>query len=448
MHLTAFGSVYTKSLEEAMAITGIISAEYRQPLEDLRDRLGVSEREARELFLEAVKKRMIPMVEWIVSEMERTVFTQQQLAQRRDKDMGEDLFQSGKKADGTLGLGAEVNVLGDIMNLVDFYNENEIAEKKQIDTKKIEKVVEEDGNKKTVEVEVPVYESIYPITALETGAIDDQMAEYVYRQFVVGSFTTQGPNAARYEASRETLGGIIGLEKPKMDEISSNIAESVYDNYVGQSMRTKGALDQQDMMTLANLQGKLGITADQSEALMTTAQKKILIEEMDATMMSPTPDTVKAFREKCNSMALNLQTDLGISKGRLTRMFEVEVSPGLDSGELTTDSGEFLSEIQESLGFSEEDAEKALENIILQKSKRDFDKVAKDARRGRFKEMVDPVKRLVRYGSFLNGDLGISIEEKVGRQIFNAYENFDFTDLTSEEVEENKTMLKNILSLQ
>lgn len=99
MHITQFGSVYKKSLEEAMAITGIIRPEYRQPLNDLRERLGVSEQQARELFLDGVKKRMIPMVEWIVSEMERTAFTQQQLAERRNKDLGEDYFQSGKGAD-------------------------------------------------------------------------------------------------------------------------------------------------------------------------------------------------------------------------------------------------------------------------------------------------------------------------------------------------------------
>jgi hypothetical protein len=175
------------------------------------------------LFLSAVKKRMIPMVEWIVSEMERTVFTQQQLAQRRQKDLGEDYFQSGKQAEGTLGLGAEINILGDIMNLVDFYMENEVAEKQQIGTQKIEKTIEENGEKKVVMEEVPVYETLYPITALETGAVDQKMAEVLFRQFVVGSFTTQGPNAIRYEKSRATFGGILGLSSKEMEKIGSNI---------------------------------------------------------------------------------------------------------------------------------------------------------------------------------------------------------------------------------
>lgn len=333
------------------------------------------------------------------------------------------------------------------MNLVDFYTENDIAEKQQIDTKMIEKTIEEDGEKKVVEEEVPIYETLYPITALETGAVDQQMAEVLYRQFVVGSFTTQGPNAVRYENSRATFGGILGLESKKMEEIGSNIAETVYDNYVGQSMRTKGALDQQDMMFLANLQTKLGLTADQGEEMMLKAQKKILLEELDMIMRSPTPDSVRAFREKLNSMGIELQKDCGVSKGRITRMFEVEVAPGLESGELTVDSGDIFSEIQESLGFTDAEAEKALENIVLQKSNRDFDKCAKDVRRGRVSEMVEPLKRLVRYGAFVGGDLNVEVEEKVARQIYNAYENFDFSGLSEDEIEENKDMLKTILSL-
>ena len=60
--------------------------------------LGVSEDNTKEIFLDAVKDKMVPMVEWIVSEFERTQLTQKQLSQRRKKDMGEDLFQTGKGA--------------------------------------------------------------------------------------------------------------------------------------------------------------------------------------------------------------------------------------------------------------------------------------------------------------------------------------------------------------
>lgn len=97
-HMESFGSVYKKSMLEAMGSTGVIRPEFRAPLDDLRDRLGVSEENCKELFLEAVQEKMVPMVEWIVSELERTQLTQQQLSKRRGKDMGEDMFQTGKGA--------------------------------------------------------------------------------------------------------------------------------------------------------------------------------------------------------------------------------------------------------------------------------------------------------------------------------------------------------------
>jgi hypothetical protein len=470
MHLTSFGSVYRKSIEEAMSITGIIRPEYRQPLQDLRERLGVTSQQARELFLNAVSKRMIPMIEWISSEMERTVFSQQQLAQRRQKDMGEDYFRSGKEADGTLGLGAEINVLGDVMNLVDFYMANDIAEQLPIGTKKIEKTIEEDGVKKVVEEEVPIYETIYPITALELGAVDKPMAELLFRQFVVGSFTTQGPNAVRYEKSRSTFGGILGLSAKDMEAITSTIGETVYDNYIGQSLRTKGALDQQDMMFLANLQTKLGLTTEQGESMMKNAQRKILVEELDAVVSSPVTTasaSIKAFREKINSMGLSLTQDLDCSAGRIARMFELEVGPALDlmegdDGAITPDDkgGEVVTEIQESLGMSEEDAMKIFETMILQRSARDWDTIVKNVRRGRISDMVVPLQRLVRFGAFLNGQLDLKFpedmeddavqREALARKIWNVYDTMDFSkerNNAPEEIEEKKDLLKTILSL-
>lgn len=98
-HMEYFGAVYKKSILEAMGSTGVIRPEFRDALGDLRDRLGVREEDTKELFLEAVEEKMVPMVKWINSEMERTMLTQQQLAQRRGKDMGQDMFQSGKTAD-------------------------------------------------------------------------------------------------------------------------------------------------------------------------------------------------------------------------------------------------------------------------------------------------------------------------------------------------------------
>jgi hypothetical protein len=421
-HMENFGEIYKKSVVEAMGTTGVIRPEFRKSLEDLQARLGVTEANTKKLFLDAVEEKFIPMVKWIGSEMERTMLTQQQLAQRRGKDMGEDLFQTGKGATGVLGLGAEVNIMSDIMELIDFYNENDI-------------VVEDDA------------ESIYPITALGTNAIDQELAELLYRQFIVSGFTSQGPNAARYEASRETFAGILGLSEDKKEEIGSNIGSTVYDNFVSNAMKTKGAMDQQDMMFLANIQTKLGLTPEQGEKMLADAQKKVLSEEIDAIMDRPTPESIKAFREKCNSMGMDLTEDVGISKPRLTRMFESEIVPGLKSGQITADDSEILGEIQESLGVEPEECETMFENVLMRLSQNAFKLIEGELLRGREENTVDLIKELIRYGGFTGGDLGLDVEESTGNTICNIYDSFDFEGEDMETIDANKEILRVAMGL-
>lgn len=98
-HMEYFGSVYKRSIVEAMGSTGVIRPELKDSLAKLRDRLGVREQDTKQLFLDAIEDKFVPMVEWINSEMERTMLNQKQLSQRRGRDMGEDMFQSGKVAD-------------------------------------------------------------------------------------------------------------------------------------------------------------------------------------------------------------------------------------------------------------------------------------------------------------------------------------------------------------
>lgn len=446
-HMENFGSVYKKSLLEAMGTTGVIRPEFRESLNDLRDRLGVSEDNTKQLFLEAIEEKMTPMVKWVGSELERTMLSQKQLSQRRKKDMGEDMFQTGKGADGVLGLGAEINILSDIMELVDFYVENDITDEQETGKKKIEKKVEVDGETKFVIEEEPIIETVYPITALGSGMIDQELAELLYRQLIVGSFTTQGPNAARYENARDKFAGILGLTSKKKDEIGSTIGNTVYDNFVSNAMKTKGAMDQQDMMFLANIQGKLGLSSEEGEKLLAQAQKKILSEEIETIMDKPTPEMIKSFREKCNMMGMELQNDVGISKQRLVRMFECEIIPGLKSGSITADDSDILAEVQESLGLDPDECETMFENVLLTLAKNGFTLARGEIMRGREDNAVDAIKDLVRYAAFTNGDLGLEVEESLAHQVANIYESLDFTGEDKEDVESNKELLRATLGL-
>ena len=434
-HLEYFGAVYEKSILEAMGSTGIIVPELQDGLADLRARLGVREEDTKELFLSAIETKFVPMMEWVNNEMERTQLTQKQLSERRGKDMGEDVFQNGKSADGTLGLGAEVNIMGDIINLVDFYTENNVAEEKEVGTKEV------DGE------EVSVLETSYPITAIGTQVIDQQMAEYLYRQFVVGAFSAQGEQASRYEAARASFGGILGLTSEKMEEINDNIGGAVYDNFVSRSMAQKGSLDQQDMMFLANIQTKLGLSSEAGEKLMMDSQKKVLSEELTNIMDDATPESIRAFREKCNMMGMDLSEDIGITGHQLVRMFEQEIIPALKSGELTVDDNESMVDIQESLNMNPDECETVFERTVLRLADDALKLIVSELLRGREENTTELIVEIIRYAAFFGGDLDLTVEEPTAWAIYNIYEAFDFSDQDTETVEENKELLKVALGL-
>ena len=349
---------------------------------------------------------------------------------------------------GTLGIGAEANIMTDCMNVIDFYTENDIAEKKEIGTKMIEKKVMEGDEEKTVEEEVPDYQTVYPITALKSCNTQQELVELLYRQFVVGGFTAQGVQGQRYESARHTFGGILGLDKEKMEEITGSIGQAVYENYIGNSMRTKGSLDQQDMMFLANIQGKLDISSEESEKMLMAIQKKFLSQEANVVLGdNATPEGIKAFREKCNSMGMELEADVGISKPRIEQMFESEVSPGLANGDISIESGEVLSEIQESLGLTPEEAESLFEGILDQRAKAAISRVKGELLRGREDEAVPIIERIVRYSQFVEGAFDLGVEESTAWQIYNVYDAVDFESIDTETTEKNKSLLKTALGL-
>lgn len=350
---------------------------------------------------------------------------------------------------GKLGLGTDGNIMNDIMNLIDFYVENDVVQKEVVGTKKVEKTVKEGDEEKTVTEEEPVYESTYPLTAIGMGCIDEQVAELCYRQFVVSSFTDQSPNAARYEASKSTFGGILGLTTDKMEEIGGNIGSMVYDNYITQSMTTKGALDQQDMMFLANIQSKLGISSEQGEQMLLDTQKKIISEEASALFDSIeiTPEKVKEFREKCNSMGLDLQTDVGLTKSRLVNMFAMEITPGIDSGDVTIESADELAEIAESLGLTEEEGEEVIAGLITERAKGLLADTIGCMLRGFAPAAVESMEKLVQYAAFVDGDLGLEVEESNANRAYNLFESKDWSGVDEEAVEKQKALLKVALGM-
>merc|ERR1719326_982395 len=139
---------------------------------------------------------------------------------------------------------------------------------------------------------------------------------------------------------------------------------------------------------------------------------------------------------------MELEGDVGLSRSIVEQMFEAEVSPALVNGDLTIESGDVLTETQESFGLSPEDAEKIFLDIILKRAQAAMSRLKAELLRGREENCPEIVERLVRYSQFVNGELEVEVEESTGWKIFNLYDSMDFEGVDAETVDSNKDLLK------
>ena len=122
-------------------------------------------------------------------------------------------------------------------------------------------------------------------------------------------------------------------------------------------------------------------------------------------------------------------------RSTVEQMCEAEVSPALVSGDLTIESGDVLTETQESFGLSPEDAEKIFLDIILQQGRSAMSRLKAELLWGREENCPEIVERLVRYSQFVNGELELDVEESTAQKIFNFYDSMNLEDVESETVE-------------
>ena len=128
-------------------------------------------------------------------------------------------------------------------------------------------------------------------------------------------------------------------------------------------------------------------------------------------------------------------------------MFEVEITPGLQNGEITMDSGDVISEIQDSLGLSEEEGEEVVEKIITEGAVKLFAQTNSCVLRGMDAMAGDCLKKLLQYAAFVDGDLGLEVTEEQAQRAYNIYEALDFDGIEEEKVEEQKALLRKALNI-
>ncbi|CAM9385256.1 unnamed protein product, partial [Phaeothamnion confervicola] len=325
LHEEVCGATYQQSVLESMGATGIIPDELREALDKLRVRLGLTTEAARTVFMSAVKAKMRPMLEQIFYEFERSVLSRDELARRRGRDMGDDPLVGGGGGGGALGIETSGAVTSDILNLIDFYEENGVL---------IDKGVDSEGNK--------VYE--FPVTA--DGVTNAQVTEKIYQNFVVSAFSVEGETARRYEGGQAKLAGILGLDPKRVAAVHAEIGGTVVNQFVGQQLRQKQQLGPQEMAFLGNVQQKLRLSDAEFEELMTAAKRKVLQFKSETLFQRSKAKLARELRQTATNVGVDLGKDVNLVLESRRKLFVVEAAAAIESGELTADSRDLLEDMQ------------------------------------------------------------------------------------------------------
>ncbi|CAM9168786.1 unnamed protein product [Chrysoparadoxa australica] len=394
LHQLVCSPQYRKSVVESMGSTGVIPQEFKEGLEKLRVRLGLTPKVAQDLFFEAGKLKMKPMLSQIFYEFERSVMSKEQLAQKRGRDVGDDVGIGGSDA-GELGIASSAAVTSDVLNLIDFITDNEMM------------VEKEDGSLE------------FPVTA--EGMATPEMSTKLYQQFVVSGFTVEGEEAKRYEGAQPKLAGVLGLEPDVVKKIHAEIGTTVLQQFLTSQLREKTSIGPQEIAFLANLNSKLNMPESDFENLVSSLKVSIIRNqaEMLSTTSKLTADLCRTIRERANNIGVDLAKDARVDIKQRKKMFELESLALIEGG--TGDESD-IAEISEQLGLGADEAQDLMETLIDEKAKAILGGAVVDAMGGREGRVVKSIEQLLKYARLAGGiEVNYDMNDEQKAAVFNTY---------------------------
>jgi len=256
-----------------------------------------------------------------------------------------------------------------------------------------------------------VFETTYPVNAFQLKVQKNEKdLENLYRNYLANSFMCEDKaQAARYEKQKAAFGGILGLSPNEMERIGGSIGGIVYDNYVKQVTQTKSKLDQQDMMFLANIKTKLGMSDKDCEVLLLEGQRKLARNQIQ-TIMALTGENkakaIRAFREECTANGVDIVGDLNIEQPRVDMMMKMDVEYAINNGD--TDA---MEDIQEGYALTQEGFQELLTGMVLAKVGKYITSIQADIREGKEANALFYIRQLIKYITMFDEDMDIGLEE-------------------------------------
>lgn len=396
-HLKAFGKTYEMSVEEAMGRAGVVSTEAREALEQLRERLGLREEDAAQIFNGVVQGRLNMMMKDVRDAWEEATYTKEALTQiwkERGKDIGDD-----PSADGTGGeMGIQetpplegvrgFKLMTEATKVVDFYL----------------------GNK--VMVEMKDMPAEYPVTVGKM--MEDKTKEEIYGIFAWNAITCQD-SASRdvWQRAKPHVGGILGLSEKDMEKVLVRMVSRWANMFIKQKMAEKGELSEEDIGTLTDwVPMFFGIDKDVTKDMVQATNKGMLVSKALRLLNKPsvTPDDVQELRKEVEAWDLRLEKDLELTKPQLRAFFRVEVTAGLEDPDVTNEQKQdMIANGREAFGLGDEEAEEELRDLLRSRCRGCLVNAVGDLMQGNESQAVREMQRLELLASFAEASDGVEL---------------------------------------
>ena len=340
VNLELLGDKYAKAVTEAMTPSGVITEEYLDGLERLRNRLALTKADAENLLSLVTRNRLQPLIKDLADQWRSDTDANAREKLRREKS-GDPISSPdnvlGFMETGAQKLGGGPNVfMREALNLVDFVQENYIAQ--DVDIKSLDKM---------------------PVNAV--GLLPETDLVGLFKHYLLTALVEQDDELRRrYVANEKTFALLLGIDDEGQMRVKESLAYSAYKNMLKSVMRVKDAVGAEELKQFAVLKNSLGLDQATADRIYDECARGAIIETAASIMRSPegtvTADTARRLRSQVQSLGLELQKDTGFNERFVAYLFSLEVQYAIEN-----DMVDELQEIQQAYDIPEERAEAIIE---------------------------------------------------------------------------------------
>lgn len=222
----------------------------------------------------------------------------------------------------------------------------------------------------------------------------------LYRQFLVEAFQDADKDKSqRLFSNLERLALVLGLPDDVVSAVHNEIGGTIYRRYLGRALQDGGDIGPSENQFLDSIRDTLGLAQERCDELvrdMKVNRVATLIESMfEGSNLNP------AEIRKCVAAAeqfdVDLLDDLQLPTPRLEKMFTLEMEDLIETGQLTVDNTDALSDSCDAFHVSEARATEMVEASVAKRCAGGVLQATACLRRGAITEMVDTLKRTLQY---------------------------------------------------